>query len=152
MMYDHPARPRLVVLAAALALLVIGAPGECRADQVVMKNGLVYVSQGAPDKDNTLLYIWDGLKRVVVRDSKVEKIIPGNDYRTGEKFQLVQPITVHGGAMPKEVISVEAGPWNNLGRRDFRYYGSKSTRTIRMEQAIIEIGPRRAGGTREGAI
>ena len=106
-----------------------------------MKNGLVYVSQGTPDKDNSLVYIWDGLKRVVVRDSKVEKMIPGNDFRTGERFQLIQPITVHAGSMPKEVISVEAGPWDDRGRRAFRYLGSKSNRPIRMEQAIIEIGP-----------
>ena len=42
-----------------------------------MKNGLIYISQGNPDRDNSLVYIWDGLKRVVVRDSKVEKFIPG---------------------------------------------------------------------------
>jgi dienelactone hydrolase len=120
---------------------VLGSRGECRADRVNMKNGLVYVSQGTPDRDNSLVYIWDGLKRVVVRDSKVEKMIPGNDYRTGERFQLIQPITVHAGAMPKEVISVEAGPWDDRGRRTFRYFGSRMNRAITMEQAIIEIGP-----------
>src|SRR5262249_40487148 len=60
---------------------------------------------------------------------------------TGERFQLIQPIVVHAGSMPKEVISVEAKPWDDRGRRDFRYLGSKSNRTLRMEQAIIEIGP-----------
>ena len=58
-------------------------PGDClvaacRADSVIMKNGIVYRSQGAPDRDNTLLYIADGLKRVVVRDSKVERIEANN--------------------------------------------------------------------------
>ena len=43
--------------------------------------------------------------------------------------------------MPKEVISVQAGPWNERGRRAFRYVGSKSNKPISMEQAIIEIGP-----------
>src|SRR5262249_21756592 len=47
----------------------------------------------------------------------------------------------HPLAMPKEVISVEPGPWNELGRRSFRYLGSKSSRPVSMEQAIVEIGP-----------
>ncbi len=137
----HPERGRRGVLLLALAVVSTLPWAAARADRIIMKNGLVYVSLGPPDKDNTLLYIWDGVKRVVVRDSKVEKTIPGNDYRTGEKFQLIQPITVHGGSMPKEVMSVEAGPWDDRGRRDFRYFGSKSSRMIRMEQAINEIGP-----------
>ena len=106
-----------------------------------MKSGIVYRGLGAPDRDNTLVYISDGLKRVVVRDSKIEKIEANNAFRTGERFQLVQPMAVHGGLMPKEVISVEAGPWNDRGRRSFRYVGSRSNKPIRMEQAIIEIGP-----------
>ena len=55
--------------------------------------------------------------------------------------QLVQPLVVHAGSMPKEVLSVQAGPWNEKGRRPFRYVGSKSPRPTSMEQAIIEIGP-----------
>lgn len=130
------------IVAAAVALLstaIIGAPA--RADRVIMKNGLVYLSQGTPDKDDSLVYIWDGLKRVIVRDSKIEKMLPGNEYRAGERFQLIQPIVVHAGAMPKEVLSVEAGPWDERGRRTFRYLGSRANRPISMEQAIIEIGP-----------
>jgi dienelactone hydrolase len=138
---DHPSCGRLGVLLLALAVVTLGSRAECRADKVIMKNGLVYVSQGNPDKDNSLVYIWDGLKRVVVRDSKVEKMVPGNDYRTGERFQLIQPLTKHAGEMPKEVISVEAGPWDDRGRRTFRYFGSRANRAIAMEQAIIEIGP-----------
>ena len=97
--------PRSVPLAMAL---ITGS--ACRADSVIMKNGLVYRSQGAPDRDNTLLYISDGLKRVVVRDSKVERIEANNAFRTGEKFQLVQPMSVHGGLQPEEVISVQGRP------------------------------------------
>ena len=103
---NHSRRGHRGVLLLAFAILVLGSQREGRADRVIMKNGLVYVSQGTPDKDNSLVYIWDGLKRVVVRDSKVEKIVPDNDYRTGERFQLVQPMMVHAGSMPKEVISV----------------------------------------------
>ncbi|MGZ3317466.1 MAG: hypothetical protein ACXU95_09195 [Isosphaeraceae bacterium] len=34
-----------------------------RGDTITLKNGMVYLSQGAPDKDGTLVYIWDGLKK-----------------------------------------------------------------------------------------
>jgi hypothetical protein len=112
-----------------------------RADSIYMKNGIVYRSMGQPDKDGTLVYMWDGLRKLVVRDSKIEKIVGDNSYRTGERFQLVQPLVVHAGVMPKEVISVQAGPWNERGRRAFWYVGSKSNKPISMEQAIIEIGP-----------
>ena len=140
---DHPTRGRrgIMLLLLAVAVVTFGSRGECRADRVIMKSGLVYVSQGTPDKDNTLYYIWDGLKRVVVRDSKVEKVVAGNDFKAGERFQLIQPITVHAGSMPKEVLSVEARPWDDRGRRTFRYFGSRANRAIAMEQAIIEIGP-----------
>ena len=43
--------------------------------------------------------------------------------------------------MPKDVVSVEAGPWDERGRRPFRYVGARLNKPIRMEQAIIEIGP-----------
>jgi pimeloyl-ACP methyl ester carboxylesterase len=113
----------------------------CRADTVIMKNGMVYRCQGPPDRDNTLVVMWDGLKRVVVRDSKIAKINSDNAFRTGEVFQLVQPMDVHGGLMPRDVISVEAGPWDKLGRRSFRFLGSRVNQSVKMEQAIIEIGP-----------
>jgi pimeloyl-ACP methyl ester carboxylesterase len=124
---------------AGLCILACWTP--CRGDSVIMKNGIVYRGIGAPDRDNTLVYISDGLKRVVVRDSKVEKIEANNAFRTGEKFHLDQHIVVHGGLMPTAVVSVDAGPWNELGRRSFRYVGSKLNKTISMEQAIIDIGP-----------
>jgi len=121
---------------------ILSAGTDGRGDSVIMKSGLVYRGLGAPDRDNnTLVYISDGLKRVVVRDSKIERIEANNAFRTGERFQLVQPMAVHGGLMPKEVVRVEAEPWNDRGRRSFRYIGSNLKKTIRMEQAIIDIGP-----------
>src|SRR5271156_4549875 len=129
--------PFLSLVGCALVLVVCA---DCRGDSVIMKNGIVYRSLGAPDRDNTLLYIADGLKRVVVRDSKIERIEANNAFRTGEKFQLVQPMSVHGGIQPEEVIAVKAGPWNERGRRSFEYY-ARPSKPIRMEQAIIEIGP-----------
>jgi pimeloyl-ACP methyl ester carboxylesterase len=127
-----------------IALCAVCTPASgvpSRGDSVIMKSGIVYRSQGAPDRDNTLVFIWDGLKRVVVRDSKIAKVEGDNVLRTGERFQLVQPMSVHGGAMPQEVVSVQAEPWDDLGHRSFRYEGSRAKRSIRMEQAIVEIGP-----------
>jgi pimeloyl-ACP methyl ester carboxylesterase len=122
----------LLVLIPVLAAPVLG-------DTVTMKNGAVY--RGTVDKDNTIVWIFDGLKRVVVRDSKIAKIEPDASYRNLEWFKLEQPLVVHGGVMPKEVIAVEAEPWNDRGRRKFRYVGSRSTKPIVMEQAIHEMGP-----------
>jgi pimeloyl-ACP methyl ester carboxylesterase len=133
---------RLLAFSLAGCIFALAAWADCRGDSVIMKNGIVYRSLGAPDRDNTLLYISDGLKRVVVRDSKIERIEANNAYRTGERFQLVQPMTVHGGLMPEEVVSVKAGPWNERGRRSFEYIGgARPNKPIRMEQAIIEITP-----------
>jgi pimeloyl-ACP methyl ester carboxylesterase len=106
-----------------------------------MKNGIVYRALGNPDKDETILFIWDGLRRIVVRDTKVARITPDSSFRTGEHFRLVQPLTVHAGQMPKEALRVEAEPWNEKGRRAFRYVGSNLGKPVAMEQAIIELGP-----------
>ena len=108
---------------------------------MIMKSGIVYRGIGPPDRDNTLVYIWDGLKRVVVRDSRIERIEANNAFRGGETFKLDQPLVVHAGLMPTDVVSVEAGPWDERGRRPFRYQAGGANKSIRMEQAIIEIGP-----------
>lgn len=128
-------------LIALLVTLTLAGRIPCRGDSVIMKSGLVYRGIGAPDRDDTLVYIWDGLKKIVVRDSKIEKIEADNAFRTGERFELKQPMSVHGGLMPREVLSVQAEPWDNLGHRSFSYEAARSRRPIRMEQAIIEIGP-----------
>jgi pimeloyl-ACP methyl ester carboxylesterase len=122
------------------ALCFLAAPVVCLGDSVIMKSGVVYRGIGAPDRDNTLVYIWDGLKRVVVRDSRIERIEANNAFRGGETFKLVQPLVVHAGLMPTDVTSVETGPWDERGRRPFRYWRG-SGKPIHMEQAIIEIGP-----------
>ncbi|QEH37138.1 Alpha/beta hydrolase family protein [Aquisphaera giovannonii] len=131
----------MAILAAFVACVSAQLGPVAPADTVYLKNGIVYRSQGAPDRDNTLVFLWDGLKKTVIRDSRIDHIIGDNAFRTGEKFTLVQPLSVHGGSMPKNVTSVQAGPWNERGRRDFRYQVSPTSRPVAMEQAIIEIGP-----------
>ncbi len=133
------ARSGAIGLLAAAAAVALAA--QARPDTITMKSGMIYRSLGPPDRDNTLVFMSDGIKRVIVRDSKIERIDPDNSFRGGERFQLVQPMSVHGGVMPREVLAVEAGPWDERGRRMFRYLGSNSRKTISMEQAIIEISP-----------
>ena len=100
-----------------------------------------HVYRGVVDRDNTIVWVFDGLKRIVVRDSKIARIDSEDSLRNLEAFKLVQPLVVHGGVMPKEVLRVEAEPWNDKGRRIFTYLGSRSSKPIRMEQAINELGP-----------
>jgi dienelactone hydrolase len=134
-----PAAASVPVAVLALAAAVACPALTGRADSVVLKNGIVY--RGVVDRDKPIFFIYDGLKRVVVRDSKVARIDPDPSYRTLETFRLEQPLVVHGGSMPKEVISVTASPWNDRGRRSFAYEGSRAGKFVRMEQAINEMGP-----------
>jgi len=143
-MASHRGFRNLQPLILGLAAVFFGpVVGHTRADTVTMKNGIVYRCQGAPDRDNTLVYMWDGLKRIVVRDSKIDRISADNSFRTGELFKLDQPLVVHGLNMPKDVISVQTSAWNEKGRRRFRYVGSRLGKPISMEQAIIEMTPYR---------
>jgi len=139
-MIVKPSRNRPLRLAALLLAALASVPAvAARADSVVMKNGQTFETIRPPDRDNTLMFLWDGLKKIVVRDSKVQRVIPGGTLGTGEKFSLVQPMTVHAGAMPKDVLGVIAEPWNEKGRRQFQYFGSTGGRPVSMEQAINEI-------------
>ena len=97
------------VLAAACFLAVAARPG--RADTVIMKSGVTYRSMGAPIETTRSSTFPTG-SGIVVRDSRIERIEPNNASAGGEKFQLVQPLVVHGGLMPKDVVSVDAGPWD----------------------------------------
>src|SRR3954447_26546617 len=92
---------------------LLAASVAARGDTVVRKNGNVY--RGVVDQDNTLVYIFDGLKRVVIRDSKIARTDPDASYRNLEWFKIEQPLVVHGGSMPKEVLNVTSEPWNNKG-------------------------------------
>lgn len=132
-------RSRCLALTLATSLAFFGGGIGTRGDSVVLKNGVVY--RGVIDQDKPILWVYDGLKRVVIRDSKVARIDSDASYRNLEVFKLEQPLVVHAGSMPKEVVSVNEAPWNDRGRRAFAYEGSKIGRIIRMEQAINEMGP-----------
>jgi pimeloyl-ACP methyl ester carboxylesterase len=128
----------LAISTAIVVVSLLGVVGGL-GDTVILNNGIIY--RGIVDRDKPILWIYDGVKRVVVRDSKVKKIESDASFRSLETFDIDQPLVVHGGAMPKEILSVKAEPWNDRGRRTFSYEGSRIGKFIRMEQAINKLGP-----------
>lgn len=131
---------RLLLMTAAPAFVATStAIPAARGDIVIMKNGEIH--RGKIEKDNTLVYIFDGMKRVVVRDTKILRVEPEGP-RPYEKFQLDQPLIVHGGKFPEAVVYVESTEWDERGRRFFQYVGPRSTKPVKMEQAINELGPK----------
>jgi dienelactone hydrolase len=124
-----------------LAVLGLLAASGARAEIIKLKSGQVF--HGLVDRDGTLVQIYDieALRRVVVHDTKVESIVDQDPPR-GERFELVQPLNVHAGEMPRFAIKIEATPWDELGRRKFRYVGTTSGKATEMTQAIIQISPK----------
>ena len=115
-------------------------PGRRRCgDNVVLKNGTS--TEGRSTATTRIVWVFDGLKRVVLRDSKIARIESDASFRNLEAFKLEQPLVVHGGAMPKEVFRVEAEPWNDKGRRIVHISRVAVEQADRMEQAINELGP-----------
>jgi pimeloyl-ACP methyl ester carboxylesterase len=123
-------------LAAAVALATVAA-----AETVTLKNGIVY--KGLVEKDNTIVSIedLDGLKRVILRDSKIASTQADEGTPKVEHFAIVQPMTVHAGEMPKAAYAIKAGPWDANGRRSFRYKGPTG-KLHEMTQGIRDLGPR----------
>src|SRR5262245_14408045 len=101
-----------------LASVAMGAVPVVRADVVTLKSGLVL--QGEIDKDNTILSVYDGLKRIIVRDTKVASIEPSASDRF-EAFRVEQPLIKHGGEKPTVALAIKAGEWSDQGRRSFQY-------------------------------
>ena len=125
----------IVVLLAACQ-----AAGLLQADVIRLKDGMVLNGQSA--KDGTLVDVFDseGLKQTVLRDSKIAES-RSEPAPKAERFELVQPITVHGGEMPPFAHSIQATPWDQLGRRNYSYVGTKSGKATKMSQAINVLGP-----------
>ncbi|MEO6810682.1 MAG: alpha/beta hydrolase, partial [Isosphaeraceae bacterium] len=124
-------------LSVAVAL---SAPLRAGADTVILKNGTVY--RGLVDTDNTIVSIFDGMTRTVVRDTKIERTIHGAEPKY-EQFPLLgQPLEVHGGKMPTYAINIKATPWDAFGRRRFEYVGPGSSKPVKMTQAMNLLGPK----------
>lgn len=127
---------------AAIAAVALLAP-TAGAQTVTLKNGLVY--RGQVDKDNTVVSVFDpdGLRRVILRDSKIASVAPETGSAKVAHFPIVQPLVVHAGEMPKAAFGITVGPWDNSGRRPFSYFMKEDQKKpIAMQQAIIDLGPR----------
>jgi hypothetical protein len=127
---------------AVLALCQAAAPAGV-IDTVVMKNGIVY--KGDVDKDPPIVQVFDGLRRVVVRETQVAKINEAAESEKLEQFNPVQPMSIQGGSMPVAAINIEASPWDLSGRRSFRYEGASVNAILKkpivMTQAIYGFNP-----------
>jgi predicted esterase len=129
---------RLVGMLLVALASGIGSPG--RGETVTLKNGIVY--RGTVDRDNTVLSIFDGLKRVILRDSKVAAIGPEEGHRADERFHLDQPLVVHAGTPPSSVMVTRSPPWDEAGRRRITYIASSPVKPIGLTQAIHDLGAR----------
>lgn len=126
-----------LVIGLVMALVLLEGPAS--ADKVTLNSGVVL--EGEVDKDATILTIYDDLKRVIVRDTKVARV-ETSAVRRFEEFRVDQPLVVHGGKMPTAVVAVQAGSWDDKGRRHFRYVGAGASSPREMTQAINGLGPR----------
>lgn len=134
-------RPHGPLVATLLAALAVGTHPPARGETVTLKNGIVY--SGTVDRDNTILSIFDGLRRIVLRDTKIATIEPGGaDRRADERFHLDQPLVVHAGTPPSSVLVTRITPWDESGQRLLTYIASNPDKPVRVTQAIIELGPR----------
>jgi dienelactone hydrolase len=109
-----------------------------RADTVVLKNGTIY--RGTVDRDNTLVFVSDNLKRIIFYNSKIQKVESDTGFSKNERFSLVQPLDVHAGVMPGVALNIQGGPWDAKGRRMFRYLNARQ-KPVEMQQAINELTP-----------
>ena len=113
-----------------------GLVPPARADSVYLKDGSVI--QGTMDKDNTLVFISDSLKRTVFYNSKIVRTEANNAFMNLERFQLVQPLEVHAGVMVNAAVDINATPWDAKGRRGFQYKNERFNQ-VSMRQAINDI-------------
>ena len=130
--------------AGCWSILIGGLIGTCRpglvarADSIYLKDGSVL--QGTLDKDNTLAFVSDSLKRTVFYNSKIQKVESNSLLQNQERFQLVQPLEVHAGVMANVAVEISATPWDAKGRRGFQYKNARLNK-IAMQQAINDISP-----------
>lgn len=134
---ERRGRSSLPAVSAIVAVVML--MGTAVADKVTLDSGVVL--EGVVDRDGTILTIYDDLKRVIVRTTKAAKVETAA-IRKFEEFRVAQPLVVHGGKMPAAVVAVQGGPWDDKGRRHFRYVGAGSSSPKEMTQAINGLGPK----------
>lgn len=125
--------------AIVVVLGLLTGTGTVVADKVTLRTGVVL--EGVVDKDGMILTIYDDLKRVILRETKTSKVETAA-VRKFEEFRVQQPLLVHGGKMPAAVVGVQPGPWDDKGRRHFRYVSAGASAPREMTQAINGLGPK----------
>ena len=133
-----PALRRFRSFALALALALVASPVGAPGDTVILKNGTTI--RGTVDKDNTLVFVNDNLRRVIFYSSKIQKVESDAGFSNLERFALTQPLDVHAGNMPAAAVDIKATPWDAKGRRSFHYVNNRQ-RAVEMQQAINVLGP-----------
>ena len=129
-----------MIAAVVLALLAPAGGTASRGDSVTLKNGTVY--RGTVDKDDTVVSVFDGLRRILLHDTRIARTQSDPANRGGaDHFALIQPIEKHTGEMPSAAFGVHAEPWDRDGRRVFSYLAPRSRKPVRMTQALIDLGP-----------
>ena len=137
-----PKPPSPVHLARSLVLgllLLVSAGPIAWAETVILKNGTVY--RGTVDRDNTIVTVYDALRRIVVRDTKVSKFTSESAEKY-ESFPIVQPLESKGGTMPRVILATKAAPFDAFGRRSFEFVGETVGKSTKMTQGIVELGPK----------
>ncbi len=138
---DRAARSRPIpaaLVATSAILAALGPALVARGDSVLLKDGTVY--HGAVDKDNTLVFVSDNLKRTIFYNSKIGKIESDPGFSQMEGFKIYQPLEVHAGVMPPAAVNIRATPWDSKGRRMFSYVNNRQ-KTVTMQQAIHVMRP-----------
>ena len=131
-------RMRLGWLMVWVGVAWVGPSALAWGDSVYLKDGSVL--RGTMDKDNTLVFVSDSLKRTVFYNSKIVRTEANNAFMNLERFQLVQPLEVHAGVMVNAAVDINVTPWDAKGRRGFQYKNERLN-VISMQQAINDISP-----------
>ncbi len=114
--------------------------GFATSKTVVLRDGEIY--QGLVEKDNTIISVTSPLKRVMFRFTRKKEEFEEASPPAGNTFQLIQPDKVEArGKFPEVAVDIQAGPWDEDGRRLFEYRNRKN-RPIRMTQVIANLGPK----------
>ncbi len=134
----RPFSAGLLAAAASAILAASNLSSPASGDTIVLKNGTVL--RGTLDRDNTLAFVSDNLKRTIFYNSKIAKVESDTGFSKLERFAIVQPMEVHVGVQPPVAVNIQYTPWDAKGRRMYRYVNMNS-KSIAMQQAINEFSP-----------
>lgn len=134
---------RLALIWILLALTATMGHQAVRADKFTMKTGETYI--GHYEREGVIAGAFDGLKRTLFRSTRMARQEPGVGSGGWESFKLIQPRKSNftSNQMPTVLAGISTEPWDEFGRRKFRYQPPRNTaKTIELTQALVELGPK----------